>query len=156
MKKFLIAGSSLAAVAAAGSAGAVDVTLGGSIDMGVEYGVGKDTTSGFGIGDNYQSISISVAAAGTTDAGLKFGGSFSISTADELAFNPYAGDDSYNKYAMKLVNSDADVALRGIGYNVSGGAPVTPGSMVSVKINSEWHAAGSTITAYDVGFDVDR
>jgi hypothetical protein len=28
MKKFLIAGSSLAAVAAAGSAGAVDVTLG--------------------------------------------------------------------------------------------------------------------------------
>ena len=42
MKKFLIAGSSLAAVAAAGSAGAVDVTLGGSIDMGVEFGVGKN------------------------------------------------------------------------------------------------------------------
>ena len=41
MKKFLIAGSSLAAVAAAGSAGAVDVTLGGSIDMGIAYGVGK-------------------------------------------------------------------------------------------------------------------
>ncbi len=34
MKKFLIAGSSLAAVAAAGSAGAVDVTLGGSIELG--------------------------------------------------------------------------------------------------------------------------
>ena len=135
MKKFLIAGSSLAAVAAAGSAGAVDVTLGGSIDMGVKYGVGKDTTSGFGIGDNYQSISISVAAAGTTDGGLKFGGSFGISTADELAFNPYAGDDLYDKYAMKLANSDADVSLRGIVYNVSGGAPVTPGSMVSVKIN---------------------
>ena len=33
MKKFLIAGSSLAAVGAAGAAGAVDVTLGGSIDM---------------------------------------------------------------------------------------------------------------------------
>ncbi|MGB1082218.1 MAG: porin, partial [Alphaproteobacteria bacterium] len=130
MKKFLIAGSSLAAVAAAGSAGAVDVTLGGSIDMGVKYGVGKDTTSGFGIGDNYQSISISVAAAGTTDAGLKFGGSFSISTADELAFNPYnptpGTENSPNtmKYAMKLVNSEADVALRGVGYNVSGGAPV--------------------------------
>jgi hypothetical protein len=41
MKKFLIVGSSLAAVAAAGSAGAVDVTLGGSIDMGIKYGVGK-------------------------------------------------------------------------------------------------------------------
>ena len=92
MKKFLIAGSSLAAVAAAGSAGAVDVTLGGSIDMGIEYGVGKKTgDADFALGDNYQSISISVAAAGTTDAGLKFGGSFGISTADELAFNPYAG-----------------------------------------------------------------
>ena len=152
MKKFLIAGSSLAAVAAAGSAGAVDVTLGGSIDMGVKYGVGKDTPSGFAIGDNYQSISISVAAAGTTDAGLKFGGSFSISTADELAFDPYAGDSTYDKYAMKLVNSDADIDLRGIAYNVSGGAPVTPGSMVSVKINSEWYEAGSTITSYAVPF----
>ena len=148
MKKFLIAGSSLAAVAAAGSAGAVDVTLGGSIDMGVEFGVGKDTPSGFGIGDNYQSISISVAAAGTTDAGLKFGGSFSISTATELVFNPYGAAGSKN--AMKLVNSDADVSLRGIAYNVSGGAPVTAGEMVSVKINSEWHAAGSTITDYTV------
>ncbi len=83
MKKFLIAGSSLAAVAAAGSAGAVDVTLGGSIDMGIKYGVGKgaDAANGFTLTDNYQSISISVAAAGTTDAGLKFGGSFGISTA---------------------------------------------------------------------------
>ena len=45
MKKFLIAGSSLATVAAAGSAGAVDITLGGSIDMGVEFGVGKDKGS---------------------------------------------------------------------------------------------------------------
>ena len=42
MKKFLIAGSSLAAVAAAGSAGAVDVTLGGSIDMGIDFGLGKN------------------------------------------------------------------------------------------------------------------
>ena len=39
---FLIAGSSLAAVAAAGSAGAVDVTLGGSINMGVDFGLGKN------------------------------------------------------------------------------------------------------------------
>ncbi len=151
MKKFLIAGSSLAAVAAAGSAGAVDVTLGGSIDMGVEYGVGKDTTSGFGIGDNYQSISISVAAAGTTDAGLKFGGSFSISTADELAFNPYtASGTASTKYAMKLVNTEASVNLRGVGYNVSGGAPVSAGEMVSVKINSDWHSAATEITRLTV------
>jgi hypothetical protein len=148
MKKFLIAGSSLAAVAAAGSAGAVDVTLGGSIDMGVEYGVGKDTPSGFGIGDNYQSISINVSAAGTTDAGLKFGGSFGISTAEELVFDPYVTDDG-DKYIHKMVNSSADVNIRGVGYNVSGGGMVTAGQIVAVKINSAWHDAGSTISDYD-------
>jgi hypothetical protein len=157
MKKFLIAGSSLAAVAAAGSAGAVDVTLGGSIDMGVKYGVGKgaDAANGFSIGDNYQSISISVAAAGTTDAGLKFGGSFGISTAEELVFNPYDGaeTDDDTKHAFKLVNSSADVNLRGVGYNVSGGGVVTAGQMVAVKINSAWHEAGSTITEYYGTFD---
>jgi len=157
MKKFLIAGSSLAAVAAAGSAGAVDVTLGGSIDMGIAYGVGKgleeDAAANFALGDNYQSISISVAAAGTTDAGLKFGGSFGISTADELVFNPYTKGTEYDKHAFKLVNADADVNLRGIGYNVSGGAQVTQGQMVSVKINSEWYAASSKITEYEVGFE---
>ena len=145
MKKFLIAGSSLAAVAAAGSAGAVDVTLGGSIDMGVKYGVGKDTTSGFGIGDNYQSISISVGAAGTTDAGLKFGGSFSISTADELAFNPYGAAGANVKLVTPALTYPARCRLQRFRWRTC-----KAGSMVSVKINSEWHAAGSTITGYAV------
>ncbi len=156
MKKFLIAGSSLAAVAAAGSAGAVDVTLGGSIDMGIKYGVGKgaDAANGFSLTDNYQSISISVAAAGTTDAGLKFGGSFGLSTATDLKFNPYdAVADNGQKHMFKLVNSSADVALRGVAYNVSGGAQVKASSMVSVKINSAWHEAGSTITEYEGAFE---
>ena len=158
MKKFLIAGTSLAAVAAAGSAGAVDVTLGGSIDMGMEYGIGKGlddkAAANFALGDNYQSISISVAAAGTTDAGLKFGGSFGISTADQLKFNPYDTKTSdTKKHMFKLVNTSADVKLRGVGYNVSGGALVKPGSMVSVKINSEWYAADSKITTYSGEFN---
>ena len=42
MKRFLIAGSSLASLTAASSVGAVDITLGGSIDMGVEFGLGKN------------------------------------------------------------------------------------------------------------------
>jgi hypothetical protein len=54
---------------------------------------------------------------------------------------------------MKLVNSSADVKLRGVGYNVSGGALVKPSQMVSVKINSAWHDAGSTITGYNAGFE---
>ena len=44
MKKFVCAGSSLVAAAFAYNAGAVDVTLGGSIDMGVEYGLGKSNS----------------------------------------------------------------------------------------------------------------
>ena len=158
MKKFLIAGSSLAAVAAAGSAGAVDVTLGGSIDVGVEYGVGKALKDKhFGIVDEYQTIAISVGVAGTTDAGLKFGGDFSLSTAEELVFNPYhpvpagqtAAGDSDPKYLYKKVNTDASANLRGVAYNVSGGGAVSAGKMVSVKINSAWHAAEDSVTAYN-------
>ena len=150
MKKFLIAGSSLAAVAAAGSAGAVDVTLGGSIDMGVKYGVGKNKAGDdhFKYLDNYQSISISVAAAGTTDAGLKFGGSFGISTADELVFDPYA--TAAGKKAMKIVNSATEAGIRGVAYNVSGGAKVTAGQIVSVKINSAWQGVASSTVGYAV------
>ncbi|MBL6773016.1 MAG: porin, partial [Alphaproteobacteria bacterium] len=164
MKKFLIAGSSLAAVAAAGSAGAVDVTLGGSIDVGVEYGVGKAMKGNhFGIVDNYQTIAISVGAAGTTDAGLKFGGNFSLSTAAELVFDPYhvgandktdsatsaAGGSNNKKYLYKKVNTDATANLRGVGYNVSGGGVVSAGKMVSVKINSAWHAAEDSVVDYN-------
>jgi hypothetical protein len=132
--------------------------------MGIEYGVGKKTGGNdFALTDNYQSISISVAAAGTTDAGLKFGGSFGISTADELVFNPYtvnaattedgAYDPNGNKAPFKLVNKSADVDLRGVGYNVSGGAEITQGQMVSVKINSAWYEAGSTVSTYNGTFE---
>ncbi|MGB1156877.1 MAG: hypothetical protein ACPG42_08680, partial [Alphaproteobacteria bacterium] len=69
MKKFLIAGSSLAAVAAAGSAGAVDVTLGGSIDMGVDFGLGKAARE-MAITDTHNKITLKLSAAGTTDGGL--------------------------------------------------------------------------------------
>jgi len=153
MKKFLIVGSSLAAVAAAGSAGAVDVTLGGSIDMGVKYGIGKTKAGSdhMKILDNYQSISISVAAAGTTDAGLKFGGSFGISTADELVFDPYKTGTAAgaNKAAMKLVNSDTNAGIRGVAYNVSGGAAVSAGQIVSVKINSAWQGVEDSVVGYN-------
>ena len=85
MKKFLIAGSSLAAVAAAGSAGAVDVTLGGSIDMGIDFGLGKDNGN-LVLGSAYNEISLSLSAAGTTDGGLMFGGSFTLGTVAEIEF----------------------------------------------------------------------
>jgi len=140
MKKFLIAGSGLAAVAAAGSAGAVDVTLGGSIEMGIEYGLGKKHDGFTFTGSSaYQDITLNISAAGTTDAGLKFGGSFSINSAEEMKLNLYENDG--NKYLAKLVNTDATAGIKGVAYNVSGGKQVLAGSMVSVKINSAWQGA---------------
>ena len=118
MKKFLIAGSSLAAVAAAGSAGAVDVTLGGSIDMGVEFGVGKNKSS-LGIGDAYNSISLSLAAAGTTDAGMKYGGSFTLRPLTNR-IERYTDTLLVARSLVKMTVSgrnDIEAAV----YNVSGG-----------------------------------
>jgi hypothetical protein len=155
MKKFLIAGSSLA-VAAAGSAGAVDVTLGGSIEMGWEYGVGKKTNAGNGFAINaakeFQNIAMSVGVAGTTDAGLKYGGSFTMATADELAVNLYDStpDASGGKKLIKLKNTSADQAIKAAAYNVSGGQQVLGGSIVSVKINSAWHEAKTSVTGLSV------
>ena len=147
MKKFLIAGSGLAAVAAAGSAGAVDVTLGGSIEMGIEYGLGKSVDGFMFSGSTaYQSVSLSIAAAGTTDAGMKFGGSFGLSTADELKLNPY--EDENKKYVAKLTNAEGNANIKGVAYNVSGGVKVETGKIVSVKINSKWAGAEDTTTDY--------
>jgi hypothetical protein len=159
MKKFLIAGSSLAAVAAAGSAGAIDVTLGGSIDMGWKYGVGKgsDAMNGFGIvpGSQFQAVTMNLGIAGTTaDGGIKFGGAVTLSTADELKLNPYKVDRLGNALAskplLKLKNEEATKKLAGKAYNVSGGAAVNAGSIVSVKINSAWHAPRSAVTGYEM------
>ena len=153
MKKFLIAGSGLAAVAAAGSAGAVDVTLGGSIEMGIEYGLGKDA-DGFAFDGSkaYQDIVLNISAAGTTDAGLKFGGSFSVNSAEEMKLNLYDtnGTAAGGKNLVKLVNTSASAAIKGVAYNVSGGKQVLAGSMVSVKINSAWQGAKTKLTDHTV------
>jgi hypothetical protein len=148
MKKFLIAGSSLAAVAAAGSAGAVDVTVGGSIDMGVEFRIGKNKSS-LGIGEAYNTISLSLAAAGTTDAGMKYGGSFTLATAAELELNDYGTTASGGKQLLKLTVEGA-TDIEAAAYNVSGGQAIDAGNIVGVKINSSWQSVGATITGFDL------
>ena len=145
MKKFLIAGSSLAAVAAAGSASAVDVTLGGSIDMGVEFGVGKASPSDLAIGSAFNKISLSIAAAGTTDAGMKYGGSFTLGTAGELEFNAY--DNNGAKALLKKTVAGA-TDIEAAAFNVSGGGAVAAADIVGVKINSSWRSVGATQTGY--------
>ena len=95
MKFHLFAGSCLAGVTAANISGAVDITLGGSIDMGIEFGVSKNNGA-LTFGDAYNSISLSFGLHGTTDAGMKYGGAFSLGTTASIEFNPYvSGSEKY-------------------------------------------------------------
>jgi len=150
MKKFLIAGSSLAAVAAAGSAGAVDVTLGGTIGMTMDFGLGKDTGGfAFDSSSGGLSISLNLAADGSTDAGIKYGGSFSLGTISELELSLY-GDD---KKLVKYVNSSR-TDINGKVYAVSGGKAITDDQIISVKINSDWVGIGDDQTAYGITMNI--
>ena len=134
MKKFLIAGTSLAAVAAAGSAGAVDVTLGGSINMGIDFGLGKNNGN-LVVGEAFNEVSLSINAAHTTDGGLAFGGGFTMGAATELEFAPYT--DGGAKFAARMtVDGRTNIAANL--WNVSGGGAVAADNVVSVKINSDW------------------
>jgi hypothetical protein len=154
MKKFLIAGSSLAAVAAAGSAGAVDVTLGGSINMGIEYGLGKANQE-LQVGAAFNEVSLSINAAHTTDGGLVFGGGFTMGTADELEFNPYeptAGDGAGEKWYIKRTVDGRTNIVADL-YNVSGGGAVSSANVVSVKINSAWQGIDAEQVEYSLSVD---
>lgn len=139
MKKFLIAGSSLAAVAAAGSAGAIDVTLGGSISMSVDYGLGKDSGN-LTFGGATNAVTVKIGAAHTTDGGLAFGGNFTMGTAETLEFSPYVSGGVH--YLAQKTNKDR-TDIVGHAYNVSGGAAVDLADIVNVKINSAWYGIDS-------------
>ena len=146
MKKFVCAGSSLVAAAFAYSAGAVDVTLGGSIDMGVEYGLGKsngDLTFAASINE----VSLSIAAGHTTDGGLAFGGNFTVGTAAEIEFDPYVTGNG-KRLVKATVTGQTNIANQL--WNVSGGGAVDSGDVVSVKINSSWRGLEGTQTLYQV------
>ena len=136
MKKFLIAGSSLGLLAAAGSAGAVEVTLGGSIDMGVDYGLGK-ANGNLQMGSAFNEVSLSINAAHTTDGGLAFGGGFTMGTSDELKFAPYDtnGTAGGGKMLVKATVT-GQTNIENQLWAVSGGGAIDSGNVVSVKINS--------------------
>ena len=135
MKTFLVAGSSLAPVFCVATAGAVDITLGGSIDMGIEFGLGKNN-SDLSVKSGYNEVTLSISAAHTTDGGLAFGGAFGLSTFAEIEFNPYA-DAADDKYLAKIT-VDGRTNINANLWNVSGGGQVPSEHVVSVKINSNW------------------
>ena len=147
MKKFLITGSSLVAVAAAGSAGAVDLTLGGSIDMGVEFGLGKNADD-LSFSTAFNEISLSISAAHTTDGGLAFGGAFGLSTSAEIEFNPHADAAGGKWLAKRTVDGRTNIAAQV--WNVSGGGPVESADIASVKIASSWRGIDMARTGYSL------
>jgi hypothetical protein len=101
--------------------------------------------------------------AGTTSAGIKFGGAITLSTAEELAIDPFKKAKTasgkitgYDKYMWKYLNEEGEQKIAGKAYNVSGGKAVNAGSIVSVKINSAWYdhkSSVSTLKSKWVPFD---
>jgi hypothetical protein len=100
------------------------------------------------ITDTHNKITLKLSAAGTTDGGLKYGGSFGMGTDAELSFAPYAHDGK--KYLVKATQ-EGPTDIIGNARAVSGGATVggaSGGNIVAVKINSDWVSVGDTQTAY--------
>ena len=117
MKKFLLVGTALVGAVGIAAADSVDVTLGASLDMGWDYGLGKVASSSNDFGmlalSGYQQITAELALAGTTDAGLRFGAEVTLSTADVLRAQPYGTTSFARKYAFQLRNSSNEVNIGG-------------------------------------------
>ena len=144
MKFHLFAGSCLAGVSAASISNAVDITLGGSIDMGIEFGVSKNSGA-LTFAEAYNGFTLSFDLSGTTDMGMKYGGSFSLGTTASIEFNPYVSGDK--KYLGKATAEGANDIV-GNAYNVSGGAAIASSHIVAVKINSSWRSVGDVRSDY--------
>ena len=144
MKFHLFAGSCLAGVSAANISNAVDITLGGSIDMGIEFGVSKNSGA-LTFAEAHNGFTLSFDLSGTTDMGMKYGGSFSLGTTASIEFNPYVSGDK--KYLGKATAEGANDIV-GNAYNVSGGAAIASSHIVAVKINSSWRSVGHVRSDY--------
>lgn len=147
--KRLLAFSSLLTLPFASTAGAVDVTLGSTLQLEVDFGVQKRAPLTFGAASS--SVSIALGINGSTDAGLKYGGALSLGTSAELQISPYAfsltsPDQIF--YFKATVGGRQD--LHAAGYSVSGGQAISEADIVSVKINSDWHGVDPTVTGYQV------
>lgn len=145
MRKLLTVSTGLASLALANLCGAVDITLGGEIDMGVEYGLGKNHSK-LNILNSFSEYSLSLDIHGTTDAGLKFGGLFSIGSEREVEIQPYETEDSKQFVFKATVDGPTDIEANV--YNVSGGSSVNASQIVGVKINSDWHSVSEEKTDF--------
>ncbi|MAH88066.1 MAG: hypothetical protein CMF26_05620 [Kiloniella sp.] len=147
-----MAGSALCGLIGTAGADPVDVTLGASLDIGWDYGVGKahPNLGGFGILglSSYQTLTAEFGLAGTTDAGLRFGVEVSLTTGKVLQLEPYGTTAFARKYIYNLRNASAEQSLRGALYAMSGGAAISVGEVLSVKINSQWQSMKGSATAY--------
>lgn len=144
MKYHLLAGSCLAGLTVANISSAVDITLGGSIDMGVEFGINKNSGK-LTFSESFNRFTLSFGMGGTTDAGMKYGGSFSLGTTASIKFNPYV--EGTKMYLGKATVEGASDIMAAV-YNVSGGGAVAAADLVGVKINSSWRSVGDTRTDY--------
>ncbi len=142
-----LAFSSLLTLPFAQTAGAVDVTLGSSLRLEMDFGVNKSTS--LTLGQSASSVALSLAINGTTDAGLQFGGDVAFIKSDEVQFLPFVEtkENGDRLFLMKATVAGSS-QLRGAVNMVSGGEAIGPSNIVAVKINSEWSGLEETVTTY--------
>lgn len=145
MRKLLTVSTALASVAVSNLCSAVDITLGGEIKMGVEYGLGKNHSK-LTVLNSFNEYSLSLDIHGTTDAGLRFGGLISIGPEHEVEIQPYETEDGKQFLFKATVDGPTDIEANV--YNVSGGSSVSASKIVGVKINSDWHSVSKGKTDF--------
>lgn len=123
-----------------------DITLGGELGLSASFGLTKTAL----IVDVAETIRLNIGLANTLDSGLRFGGDLNLSGVDVLQLSPYLDTDPFGVQEKKLfkLTNDVDRQIAAVVYPLSGGDMITAGSIVAVKINSDWISTLSDITEY--------
>lgn len=144
MLKRVLIFSSLLTLPSAGKALALDVVLGGTLQLELDFGVEKSDPLSFGA--TRSTISVSLGMEGSTDAGLNYGASLNFATSKELQISPYValGGRDY----LAKATAPGRTNIQGAVYAVSGGDALSNDSIVAVKIASDWIGVSERQTAY--------
>lgn len=153
LKYFLVGGSILSPFLGAQTASAWDITLGGELNFGMDYGLNADKA--LQVFESHADIRLELKGAKTLDSGLRYGFDLSLGHSEELKFIPYvSGTGSEQVKYMVRLSADAPRDIKGVAYATSGGAKVSSNQIVGVKINSAWHTvADEKIGKYSLELD---
>ena len=125
-----------------------DITLGGELGLSATFGLTKDDLEL----ELSQSLKINLELSKSLDTGLRIGGDLTIANVDELEIDHFLETDPFGIQEKKLVKYTiaGEKGIRGKAYALSGGQAISHGSIVAIKINSDWLSSNSKSTKYDL------